>query len=155
MQPLTRTPRCVARALRCVRGWHRSECERLAWSPNSNVKQHRWHACISLSLTPLFLQRCSVVQLFSARSEAEINNCRKAKNGGRFLCVKRDTLPLPPAINQSKVCRPKCTLHTSLDYMNQHASFSYNKPWIVHEPIRLILSYNEQTTDYFYRFPIS
>ena len=39
---LTRKLRCVARALRCVRGWHRSECERLALSPNFNVKRHRW-----------------------------------------------------------------------------------------------------------------
>ena len=34
--------RCVARALRPVRGWHRSECEWLALSPNINVKKHRW-----------------------------------------------------------------------------------------------------------------
>ena len=34
--------RCVARALRSVRGWHRSECERLTLPLHCYSKEHRW-----------------------------------------------------------------------------------------------------------------
>ena len=37
---LTRKLRCIARALQSSRGWHRAECEWLAFSPKFNVKQH-------------------------------------------------------------------------------------------------------------------
>ena len=41
LQPLTRKPRFVPRAVHPDRGWHRSECEWLALLPNFNVEHHR------------------------------------------------------------------------------------------------------------------